>query len=127
MLLLWLISFGGLGQVAVWRCEERRVLVLAFRGTEMAKWKDIVTDAKMMPAGFTQERVGGSDAPSVHAGFLEVRVSSRPYREHPHSHTQCVRVCVCVCVSVCETSRKAHPRARSFGLPACKRRVYVCV
>jgi hypothetical protein len=60
------------GQVAVWRCAERRVLVLAFRGTEMAKWKDIVTDANFAPAGFTEERVGGADSPTVHSGFLEV-------------------------------------------------------
>jgi len=69
-------------QVCVWRCEERKVLVLAFRGTEMAKWKDIVTDAKLMPAGFSEERVkgwgfGAAEEPSVHVGFLEAFDSVR--------------------------------------------------
>eukprot|EP00959_Pyramimonas_sp_CCMP1952_P082778 1730112-Pyramimonas_sp.AAC.1 len=46
----------------------------------MAKWKDIVTDAKLMPAGFSEERVkgwtgfGGGGEPSVHVGFLEVKL-----------------------------------------------------
>jgi len=60
-------------QCCVWRCSERRVLVLAFRGTETVKWKDIVTDAKMMPTGFNEERVKSRDAddePNVHLGFL---------------------------------------------------------
>jgi hypothetical protein len=66
-------------QVCVWRCEARKVLVLAFRGTEMVKWKDIVTDAKMMPTGFTEERVKGwtGGEPNVHEGFLEAFDSIR--------------------------------------------------
>ena len=34
-----------------------RSLVIAFRGTEQVKWKDMVTDLSFQPAPFNPERV----------------------------------------------------------------------
>ena len=34
-----------------------RNLVIAFRGTEQVKWKDMVTDLSFQPAPFNPERV----------------------------------------------------------------------
>ncbi|XP_044500845.1 uncharacterized protein LOC123221926 isoform X3 [Mangifera indica] len=38
-------------QVAIWRDFERKRLVIAFRGTEQVKWKDLRTDLMLVPAG----------------------------------------------------------------------------
>lgn len=38
-------------QVAIWRDSSRRRLVVAFRGTEQSKWKDLRTDLMLVPAG----------------------------------------------------------------------------
>ncbi|KAK3258102.1 hypothetical protein CYMTET_32836 [Cymbomonas tetramitiformis] len=53
-------------------------MVLAFRGTETTKWKDIATDANFLPAGFNAERVSdGGEGPQVHSGFLQAFDSVR--------------------------------------------------
>ncbi|KAL6343079.1 hypothetical protein AAG906_017891 [Vitis piasezkii] len=46
-------------QVAIWRDSARRRLVVAFRGTEQARWKDLRTDLMLVPAGLNPERIGG--------------------------------------------------------------------
>ncbi|KAJ7955513.1 Fungal lipase-like [Quillaja saponaria] len=46
-------------QVAIWRDSGRRRLVVAFRGTEQARWKDLITDLMLVPAGLNPERIGG--------------------------------------------------------------------
>ncbi|XP_057958863.1 uncharacterized protein LOC131151613 isoform X2 [Malania oleifera] len=38
-------------QVAIWRDSARKRLVVAFRGTEQARWKDLQTDLMLVPAG----------------------------------------------------------------------------
>ncbi|CAM6123105.1 unnamed protein product [Calypogeia fissa] len=62
-------------QVALWRDLRRHRIVVAFRGTEQTKWKDVVTDLSLLAAGFNPERVtAGSnfkDEPLVHSGFLK--------------------------------------------------------
>ena len=70
-------------QAAVWRNSARRQLVVAFRGTEMAKLRDIVTDARLAPRAFNEERAAGPgwlpdlSQPQVHDGFLEAFDSVR--------------------------------------------------
>jgi len=69
-------------QCCIWRCVARRTLVIAFRGTETSKLRDIITDARLAPRSFTPERVassrGGRDEVAVHDGFLEAFDSVRP-------------------------------------------------
>ncbi|KAD4384133.1 hypothetical protein E3N88_24301 [Mikania micrantha] len=59
-------------QVAIWRDSTRNRLVVAFRGTEQAKWKDLLTDLMLVPAGLNPERIGGDfkEEVQVHSGFL---------------------------------------------------------
>nr|XP_034602885.1 uncharacterized protein LOC117863334 isoform X5 [Setaria viridis] len=59
-------------QVAIWRDSSRRRLVVAFRGTEQSKWKDLRTDLMLLPAGLNPERLGGDfkQEVQVHSGFL---------------------------------------------------------
>uniref|UniRef100_A0A7N0T7Y3 Fungal lipase-type domain-containing protein n=1 Tax=Kalanchoe fedtschenkoi TaxID=63787 RepID=A0A7N0T7Y3_KALFE len=59
-------------QVAIWRDYNRKRLVVAFRGTEQAKWKDLVTDLMLVPTGLNPERIGGdfNQEVQVHSGFL---------------------------------------------------------
>ena len=59
-------------QAAVWRCVQDRVCVVSFRGTEMSKPMDVLTDVNLAPAAFTLERVEveGTESPRVHGGFL---------------------------------------------------------
>ncbi|KAF8704159.1 hypothetical protein HU200_031654 [Digitaria exilis] len=59
-------------QVAIWRDSLRRRLVVAFRGTEQSKWKDLMTDLMLVPAGLNPERLGGDfkQEVQVHSGFL---------------------------------------------------------
>ncbi|KAK8921719.1 hypothetical protein KSP39_PZI020351 [Platanthera zijinensis] len=59
-------------QVAIWRDSARRRLVVAFRGTEQSKWKDLLTDLMLLPAGMNPERLGGEfkQEVQVHGGFL---------------------------------------------------------
>ena len=48
--------------------RDKRCVVLAWRGTEQLKWKDLLTDVRLAPTGFNVERVrglgGGRDASS---------------------------------------------------------------
>ena len=37
--------------------REKRCVVLAWRGTEQLKWKDLLTDVRLAPTGFNVERV----------------------------------------------------------------------
>ncbi|KAF7837388.1 putative feruloyl esterase A isoform A [Senna tora] len=66
-------------QVAIWRDSARRRLVVAFRGTEQAKWKDLKTDLMLAPAGLNPERIGGDfkQEVQVHSGFLSAYDSVR--------------------------------------------------
>ncbi|XP_024521809.1 uncharacterized protein LOC9643578 [Selaginella moellendorffii] len=67
-------------QVAVWRDLRGKRLVVAFRGTEQDKWRDLATDLMLAPTGFNPERVadGGSDDEiMVHSGFLTAYDSVR--------------------------------------------------
>ncbi|BBN18801.1 hypothetical protein MPTK1_8g05610 [Marchantia polymorpha subsp. ruderalis] len=59
-------------QVAIWRDQRRKRLVVAFRGTEQTKWKDVLTDLSLIATGFNPERVegGSKDEILVHGGFL---------------------------------------------------------
>ncbi|KAJ0549020.1 putative feruloyl esterase [Helianthus annuus] len=59
-------------QVAIWRDSARNRLVVAFRGTEQVKWKDLRTDLMLVPAGLNPERIGGDfkEEVQVHSGFL---------------------------------------------------------
>lgn len=59
-------------QVALWRDSARKRLVVAFRGTEQARWKDLMTDLMLVPAGLNPERIGGDfeQEVQVHSGFL---------------------------------------------------------
>ncbi|XP_039817928.1 lipase-like isoform X2 [Panicum virgatum] len=59
-------------QVAIWRDPSRRRLVVAFRGTEQSRWKDLRTDLMLVPAGLNPERLGGDfkQEIQVHSGFL---------------------------------------------------------
>lgn len=66
-------------QVAIWRDSARRRLVVAFRGTEQSKWKDLLTDLMLLPAGMNPERLGGEfkQEVQVHGGFLNAYDSVR--------------------------------------------------
>ncbi|XVE81501.1 hypothetical protein DITRI_Ditri15bG0069600 [Diplodiscus trichospermus] len=66
-------------QVAIWRDAARRRLVIAFRGTEQARWKDLLTDLMLAPAGLNPERIGGDfkQEVQVHSGFLSAYDSVR--------------------------------------------------
>ncbi|XP_022761964.1 uncharacterized protein LOC111307901 isoform X2 [Durio zibethinus] len=66
-------------QVAIWRDSARRRLVIAFRGTEQARWKDLWTDLMLVPAGLNPERIGGDfkQEVQVHSGFLSAYDSVR--------------------------------------------------
>ncbi|KAI5649963.1 hypothetical protein M9H77_35968 [Catharanthus roseus] len=66
-------------QVALWRDTSRKRLVVAFRGTEQAKWKDLLTDLMLVPAGLNPERIGGDfkQEVQVHGGFLSAYDSVR--------------------------------------------------
>mmetsp|Transcript_10997 Transcript_10997/g.44291 ORF Transcript_10997/g.44291 Transcript_10997/m.44291 type:complete len:687 (+) Transcript_10997:14-2074(+) len=59
-------------QAAVWRCAADKTVVISFRGTEMSKPLDVLTDVNLAPAAFSPERVEveGEDEPMVHGGFL---------------------------------------------------------
>ncbi|GFP96184.1 probable feruloyl esterase a [Phtheirospermum japonicum] len=66
-------------QVAIWRDPERKRLVIAFRGTEQSRWKDLRTDLMLVPAGLNPERLGGDfkTEVQVHSGFLSAYDSVR--------------------------------------------------
>ncbi|PIA40124.1 hypothetical protein AQUCO_02500085v1 [Aquilegia coerulea] len=66
-------------QVAIWRDTLRKRLVIAFRGTEQTRWRDLVTDLMLVPAGLNPERVGGDfkQEVQVHSGFLSAYDSVR--------------------------------------------------
>ncbi|EEE61315.1 hypothetical protein OsJ_15419 [Oryza sativa Japonica Group] len=66
-------------KVAIWRDCSRRRLVVAFRGTEQSKWKDLLTDLMLVPAGLNPERLGGDfkQEIQVHSGFLSAYDSVR--------------------------------------------------
>ncbi|XP_028793289.1 uncharacterized protein LOC114748995 isoform X1 [Neltuma alba] len=66
-------------QVAIWRDSARKRLVVAFRGTEQAKWKDLRTDLMLAPTGLNPERIGGDfkQEVQVHSGFLTAYDSVR--------------------------------------------------
>lgn len=66
-------------QVAIWRDTQHHRLVVAFRGTEQVKWKDLRTDLLLLPVGFNPERVGGDfkEEAMVHGGFLHAYDSVR--------------------------------------------------
>ncbi|XP_017975188.1 PREDICTED: uncharacterized protein LOC18602863 isoform X2 [Theobroma cacao] len=66
-------------QVAIWRDSARRQLVIAFRGTEQARWKDLRTDLMLVPAGLNPERIDGDfkQEVQVHSGFLSAYDSVR--------------------------------------------------
>ncbi|XP_024986847.1 uncharacterized protein LOC112522024 isoform X4 [Cynara cardunculus var. scolymus] len=66
-------------QVAIWRDSARKRLVVAFRGTEQVRWKDLRTDLMLAPAGLNPERIGGDfkEEVQVHSGFLSAYDSVR--------------------------------------------------
>ena len=77
-------------QAAVWCNGPERTIVVSFRGTEMNKIKDVITDTNLVPSSFNPERVfdGGSAADpegiggveedsQVHSGFLAAYDSVR--------------------------------------------------
>ncbi|XP_074322311.1 uncharacterized protein LOC141659372 isoform X1 [Apium graveolens] len=66
-------------QVAVWRDYSRKRLVIAFRGTEQVRWKDLRTDLMLVPTGLNPERIGGDfkKEVQVHSGFLSAYDSVR--------------------------------------------------
>ncbi|WCJ24161.1 triglyceride lipase triglyceride lipase [Euphorbia peplus] len=66
-------------QVAIWRDSARKRLVVAFRGTEQTRWKDLLTDLRLVPAGLNPERIGGDfkEEIQVHSGFLSAYDSVR--------------------------------------------------
>nr|DAD20117.1 TPA_asm: hypothetical protein HUJ06_021580 [Nelumbo nucifera] len=66
-------------QVAIWRDSPRKRLVIAFRGTEQSRWKDLRTDLMLVPAGLNPERIGGDfkQEVQVHSGFLSAYDSVR--------------------------------------------------
>ncbi|CAK7327354.1 unnamed protein product [Dovyalis caffra] len=72
------LSHGKM-QVAIWRDSARKRLVVAFRGTEQARWKDLRTDLMVVPAGLNPERIGGDfkQEVQVHSGFLSAYDSVR--------------------------------------------------
>ncbi|KAF0892976.1 hypothetical protein E2562_021278 [Oryza meyeriana var. granulata] len=66
-------------QVAIWRDSSRRRLVVAFRGTEQSRWKDLQTDLMLVPAGLNPEMLSGDfkQEIQVHSGFLSAYDSVR--------------------------------------------------
>ncbi|VVB01295.1 unnamed protein product [Arabis nemorensis] len=66
-------------QVAIWRDARRKRVVIAFRGTEQTKWKDLQTDLMLVPVGLNPERIGGDfkQEVQVHSGFLSAYDSVR--------------------------------------------------
>ncbi|PHT85498.1 hypothetical protein T459_07604 [Capsicum annuum] len=66
-------------EATLWRDSARKRLVVAFRGTEQTKWKDLVTDLMLVPAGLNPERIGGDfkEEVQVHSGFLSAYDSVR--------------------------------------------------
>lgn len=62
-------------QATLWRWDERRELVLAFRGTELNKWKDVLTDLNLTTASLDVPNV--SENLRVHSGFLNAYTSVR--------------------------------------------------
>lgn len=66
-------------QVAIWRDSSRKRLVIAFRGTEQVRWKDLRTDLMLVPTGLNPERIGGDfkKEVQVHSGFLSAYDSVR--------------------------------------------------
>ncbi|KAJ4967692.1 hypothetical protein NE237_014393 [Protea cynaroides] len=66
-------------QVAIWRDTPQKRLVVAFRGTEQVKWKDLRTDLMLAPTGLNPERLGGDfkQEVQVHSGFLSAFDSVR--------------------------------------------------
>ncbi|KAK4769300.1 hypothetical protein SAY86_027450 [Trapa natans] len=66
-------------QVAIWQDTARKRLVIAFRGTEQSRWKDLRTDLMLAPAGLNPERIGGDfkQEVQVHSGFLSAYDSVR--------------------------------------------------
>ncbi|GMP77663.1 hypothetical protein CsSME_00033859 [Camellia sinensis var. sinensis] len=66
-------------QVAIWRDSVRKRLVVAFRGTEQTRWKDLQTDLMLAPSGLNPERIGGNfrQEVQVHSGFLSAYDSVR--------------------------------------------------
>ena len=76
-------------QVTIWRKTNANVIVIAFRGTEMTKLRDLATDASLLPCSLSVERVSSSgplktllDEPAVHTGFLEAFDSVRAKLMH---------------------------------------------
>ncbi|KAK3417771.1 hypothetical protein EUGRSUZ_H03725 [Eucalyptus grandis] len=61
-------------QAAIWRDSARRRLVVAFRGTEQSRWKDLRADLMLAPTG-----IGGDfkEEVQVHSGFLSAYDSVR--------------------------------------------------
>ncbi|KFK36238.1 hypothetical protein AALP_AA4G096300 [Arabis alpina] len=66
-------------QLAIWRDARRKRVVIAFRGTEQTKWKDLQTDLMLAPVGLNPERIGGDfkQEVQVHSGFLSAYDSVR--------------------------------------------------
>ncbi|KAJ3706376.1 hypothetical protein LUZ61_010081 [Rhynchospora tenuis] len=66
-------------EVSVWRDSSRRRLLVAFRGTEQSKWKDLQTDLLLLPKRLNPERLGGdaNEQVLVHSGFLNAYDSVR--------------------------------------------------
>lgn len=65
--------------MAIWRDARRKRVVIAFRGTEQTKWKDLQTDLMLVPVGLNPERIGGDfkEEVQVHSGFLSAYDSVR--------------------------------------------------
>ncbi|CAI5495001.1 unnamed protein product [Closterium sp. Naga37s-1] len=67
-------------QVAVWRDVRRKRIVVAFRGTEQTKLKDLLTDISLSPSSLDFERTSSGDFDQevmVHGGFLAAYDSVR--------------------------------------------------
>ncbi|CAA7022964.1 unnamed protein product [Microthlaspi erraticum] len=77
--LCFLDNDGTDTQVAIWRDARRKRVVIAFRGTEQTKWKDLQTDLMVVPVGLNPERIGGDfkEEVQVHSGFLSAYDSVR--------------------------------------------------
>jgi len=71
-------------QCMLWRSEERKEVILAFRGTEQDKWRDLVTDATVVqerwddtaPKPKSKTDQGGEEL-MCHAGFKRAYMSVR--------------------------------------------------
>ncbi|CAI5472913.1 unnamed protein product [Closterium sp. Yama58-4] len=67
-------------QVAIWRDVRRKRIVVAFRGTEQTKLKDLLTDISLSPSSLDVERTSSGDFDQdvmVHGGFLAAYDSVR--------------------------------------------------